>query len=224
MFLSRLRLDTRNYEVRRDLRNIQDLHRTIMAAFPNIPETAARSAMGVLFRLEAPPQRDPEILVQSELMPDWGKLPAGYLREPPVVRDLAPLLAVCQCGSRMRFRLDANPIRQIARFDGEGKIRNSAKVPLRDPEARQAWFARKLEQAGCRVIEVQISVPPLSKPVGHVKGESDRTFEGVRFEGLLEVLDVSLFEKMLRTGIGPGKSYGLGLLSVAPAANTPSQQ
>ena len=40
------------------------------------------------------------------------------------------------------------------------------------------------------------------------------TFAGVLFDGHLEVTDASLFYETIRQGVGPGKAYGFGLLSV----------
>ena len=42
------------------------------------------------------------------------------------------------------------------------------------------------------------------------------TFYGVAFEGRLEVVDTALFHAALQAGIGSGKAYGYGLLSLAP--------
>ena len=41
------------------------------------------------------------------------------------------------------------------------------------------------------------------------------TFYGVAFEGRLEVVDTALFHDGLQAGIGSGKAYGYGLLSLA---------
>jgi CRISPR system Cascade subunit CasE len=42
------------------------------------------------------------------------------------------------------------------------------------------------------------------------------TVVGVRFEGRLRILDLDRFRAAIATGIGPGKAYGCGLLSIAP--------
>ena len=48
-------------------------------------------------------------------------------------------------------------------------------------------------------------------------GSSTRlTFCGVAFEGRMQVVDSVLFHAALRAGIGSGKAYGYGLLSLAP--------
>jgi CRISPR system Cascade subunit CasE len=43
------------------------------------------------------------------------------------------------------------------------------------------------------------------------------TFEGALFEGNLEVVDSNLFFQTLSRGIGAGKAYGFGLLSIRRA-------
>ena len=41
------------------------------------------------------------------------------------------------------------------------------------------------------------------------------TFKGAIFEGRLEIVDADRFRTALRNGIGPGKAFGFGLLSIA---------
>jgi CRISPR system Cascade subunit CasE len=41
------------------------------------------------------------------------------------------------------------------------------------------------------------------------------SFEGLTFEGILEVADPDRFAAAVRTGVGPAKAYGYGLLSIA---------
>ena len=48
-------------------------------------------------------------------------------------------------------------------------------------------------------------------------GESYKmTHLAVRFDGFLRVTDAGAFRETLTRGIGSGKAYGFGLLSVAP--------
>ena len=42
------------------------------------------------------------------------------------------------------------------------------------------------------------------------------TFEGVRFDGLLRIVDDAAFRAGVIHGIGPDKAFGFGLLSFAP--------
>ena len=57
MYLSRLILNPRSRAVRRELADCQELHRTIMAGFPDVPSDGdARSQLGVLYRLDIHPR------------------------------------------------------------------------------------------------------------------------------------------------------------------------
>ncbi|MEW6230192.1 MAG: type I-E CRISPR-associated protein Cas6/Cse3/CasE, partial [Bacillota bacterium] len=57
--------------------------------------------------------------------------------------------------------------------------------------------------------------PGRGEPGAHRR--SPLTFAAVEFEGHLTVLDPERFRETLRRGVGPGKAYGFGLLSIAPA-------
>jgi CRISPR system Cascade subunit CasE len=47
------------------------------------------------------------------------------------------------------------------------------------------------------------------------RGKHGQRLRSVRYEGVLEVTDADCFHKTLIRGIGPGKAFGFGLLSVA---------
>jgi len=81
-YLSRLILNPRSRDVRRDLGNCHELHRTLLRTFPQVEENEAkaRERFGVLHRLDVDQrQQKLTLLVQSSLKPDWSRLPSDYL-------------------------------------------------------------------------------------------------------------------------------------------------
>lgn len=246
LYLSRILLDPRHRGVHRDLADCQALHRTVMAAFPPVAATAAadpRAALGVLFRLETHPRTGgPALVVQALAPPDWSALRrAGYLLpaaagDGPPVKDVSAGYAALRPGLRLRFRLRANPTRRLSTPRGPDGARPAGKrVDLRDDDARMAWLERKGRDHGFALVRSQarpdIDLPnvratpeqPQSgyRPGG--EGETARrtmTFGAVLFEGELAVVDADALRRALAEGIGPGKAYGFGLLSLAPAAPT----
>jgi CRISPR system Cascade subunit CasE len=232
LYLSRLVPNIRSREARRDLANCVAMHRTLMKAFPDglSPNGAARSEAGLLYRVEATLDGAVALLVQSALPPDWMRLPPSWLKpaSEPQVKEIAGALARIDSGSVLRFKLVANPTRKIATKTGaDGRKNNGKRVELRGEEEWLAWLERKAVQSGFRLRAVRASahVPDIRsgrdlKAVGLEKqpdGSSSRlTFCGVAFEGRLEVVDTVLFNAGLRAGIGSGKAYGYGLLSLAP--------
>src|SRR6185295_9354187 len=104
----------------------------------------------------------------------------------------------------------ANP---TVRKKSEGR-RHGARLGLIKETDQLAWLARKGEQGGfqlggCVAVDEKIvqgirqkGVPPLS-------------FRSILFEGTLTITDPELFNSILAAGIGSGKAFGFGLLSVA---------
>ncbi len=228
MYLSRLVLDPRGREVRRDLANPRELHRTILSAFPPDPKpTAFRKKHSVLFRTEI--DRcigTPTVLVQSATEPDWAVLEerARYLAEAPAHKNVERAYDHLTDGQTLTFRLRAN-VTLCTKRNADGTTGKPRRVPLRTPEECTAWLRRKGEQHGFELVSTEASseVPDLrvnpEQDVDARCGELKRTmrFGSVLFEGRLRITDAGLFRTALGDGIGRGKAYGFGLLSVRPA-------
>lgn len=235
MYLSRLWLNARSREVRRDLGNTHEMHRTVMRAFPELdpPGDAARARHGVLYRVDDDPRSGRLALyVQARTTPDWSPLPAGYLVDTmgeidnPSTTEVLSAWATLAPGWELAFRLRANPTRKIDTKSGpDGKRRNGKRVELRDDEARLAWLQRKAKDAGFELCKAradaavpEVSVVEERKLIGRrpqVESEKSRlTFAPVLYEGLLRVTNADTFRNTLANGIGPGKAFGFGLLSI----------
>ena len=228
MYLSRLLLDPRIRAVRRDLADCQELHRSIMSAFPQTqqPEESARERFGVLHRLEVDRRGNRLILyVQSWEEPDWSRLVPGYLEENsnlenPACKPVEEKYRGLKTGAVFAFRLQANPTRKIDKKNQkDGPRWHGKRVELRREEDQIAWLQRKGEQGGFELLGVRVQGQVKEQGRRQRRGSSDSplTLAGVVFEGHLRINDAGKFyDHSLARGIGPGKAYGLGLLSLAP--------
>lgn len=225
MYLSRLLLNPRSRKVLRDLADCQALHRTVMSAFPSLdPPTGAREHFGILYRLDPDRRREGLLLlVQSRVMPDWSRLPEDYLLarpglENPAVKPVAHIYENIGSNALFAFRLRANPTRKIDTKTGpDGRRRHGRRVELVREEDQVAWLKRKAQAGGFEVLAVRIR--GVTKEEGRKSGPSGSalTVAGVLYEGYLRVTDPRKFlEHSLARGVGPGKAYGMGLLSLAP--------
>lgn len=226
-FLSRLVLSPRSRDVRRDLRDCYQLHRTVMSGFPHVDAPRARAECGVLHRLEFSRRGQATLLVQSAIEPDWGQLPDGYAADAPAnpaVKQVGALYEdVVRPNAVFRFRLVANPTRKIPSFDSEGRRKkNGTRVPIRDETARLGWLQRKADAGGFEVLTTELglasqaSVQQLDQPSHGSRKSGDRvTAEGVEYQGRIRIVDELKFLATLRNGIGSGKAYGFGLVSIA---------
>lgn len=235
MWLSRLGLDVRRPAVRKALSDVNFLHQQVLAAFPTgVASEAPRQSLGVLFRLDRTREGALVLLVQSTSKPDWAHLRRdGWLvddvdgfTDNPGLKEWDP--GTVAAGQPLRFRLRANPTKKVDTKTGaDGKKRNGRRVVLTSEAERLGWLERKATQHGFRVLETRQSNPGtkelLDVSEGRVTGNRPQAAEGQRtltfgsvlFEGRLEVVDATLFRQALEAGIGSGKAFGFGLLSIA---------
>jgi CRISPR system Cascade subunit CasE len=233
MYLSRLVLNPGSRAVRNDLSDCRGLHRTILSAFPqaNKEQGGARAEFGVLFRADANSHSGRiTLLVQSQTEPDWSQLPKDYLLddfdelENPAVKRVDKSYDALSEGMRLRFRLRANPTRRLPLLieNRVGKERGK-RVEIFGEEDQLDWLRRKGEQHGFRLLAACVNpnvVNARANPEGKIIGWREHSqppmkFGSALFEGELEVVNAEAFREALRNGIGSGKAYGFGLLSVA---------
>jgi len=256
-WLTRIVTNPGSREVERDSVDMTQLHRTVMAMFPEDLGDEARLSGGVLFRYEAGPG-GATVLVQSALQPDVGRLPTGYGQS--ALRQIDPLLDALRPGHQVHYRIIANASRKLGRNTQQG--RPLSVVPLFGAEAEE-WWARQAEQSG--LVPTLVTAEPLNptsfhrlipagmparttttpvraesseshpaaaaapgtadaSPTAAAVGRRGRGGEGrvhirqvqTRFDGIAVVQNPALLRERIRTGIGRGKAYGCGLLTLAP--------
>ena len=173
------------------------------------------SAAGFLFRIDPLYNGRVVILVQSAIKPDWDYAfhNAGYLlAAPPEVKPFEPRFSRNQS---LRFRLEANPTRRLSEHSPDVKEESIGKrVPVPTDQLID-WLARRAESAGFLIKRDATTLQP-----GYIymnKNGKGQRLRSVLFDGLLEVTAPDAFRQTLVCGIGSGKAFGFGLLSVAPA-------
>lgn len=200
MYLSRLILNSRSWEVRRDLANPYDLHRTLARAFaPDRQTPLAR----FLWRLESVSTwQYPMLLVQSQVPGNWTplcELPY-YLQSEVQEKSIEPEQWL-ESGRSYRFCLQSNPT----------VTRNGKRRGLCKNEEQLAWLARQGERHGFFPAQALVSNSGMRQ--GR-KGDSRLSVLTATFDGYLQVKDADALIVALRDGIGPAKSLGCGLLSL----------
>lgn len=216
LILSRLRLNVGQRDVRRDLGNPYDMHRTLVRAYADGPEAEVRP---FLWRLELGREGQvPEVLVQSESEPRWSQLPLDYLIEHEV-RSWSPEEVLRQ-GRRLRFRLRANPT--VCRVppapeNKEGPITdargNRKRLGLWKEEEQLAWMERQADKLGLASVEAVVSS---SARLRCRRRGGVLTVAATLFEGQAVIADPDALATGIRQGVGHARLLGLGLVSVAP--------
>jgi CRISPR system Cascade subunit CasE len=185
--------------------NPYDWHRTLWRFF-DLPQGATRPFQ---FRVEQVESNRAGVLMQSSL-PVKQHVDGAWLGRQ---RQFKPEF---RFGQQLRFRLKANPTKAIrdekGRLNSKGKIK-TCRVPLVKEDEQIQWLERKL--AGLAELgEVFVG--------GHEnlyfrKGGHVGKVVTLTYDGILRVENPKRFEEVFRVGIGPAKSMGCGLLSLAAA-------
>ena len=207
MYLTQMRLD-RNRNTLRALSSPAKLHGAVESSF-------AGERQRNLWRVDSRGGHE-YLLILSAEKPDLSDAAEQFA--PPgetwQTKDYTQLLErVCQ-GSRWQFRLCANPTYSAPAGPGQrGRVCAHSTV-----QHQIEWLKRQSEKNGFTLRDGEFTV---TKSVWYrfKKGNTGKyvTFLAVTYEGLLEVDDPEAFKRMLCGGIGHGKAYGAGLMTIVQA-------
>ena len=207
MVLSRLQLDTARRSTMKALASPNLLHGAIEQAFSG---ERGRN----LWRIDMLGGKT-YLLLLSQDTPDLSKAAAqfGLPGCGWESRPYEPLLNRIEAGSVWQFRLTANPTVSKPR---EGEARGKVLGHITETYQKQ-WLLSRADSHGFSLHEEQfrgVECRWLRFRKG-TDGGRPVSLLSVSYEGLLTVTDSELFRKTLCEGLGRGKAYGLGLLTVA---------
>lgn len=221
--LSRIYLNPHKRGGRKLLGNPEAMHAAVESAFP---PNRDRSKGRVLWRVDnhrteyvlyvVAPEK-PELTHISE-QAGWDSMTGDHA-------DYGRFLDSLMKGQRWRFETVINPIKNISPGPGvRGK-----RVPIVGADAQVDWLAERSGKLGFKICEfVSPEDPKFSLGLDATvmkqelldfkkKPESNRRvrIKAVRVAGHLEVTDAGLLRRTLASGIGRGRAYGCGLMTLA---------
>lgn len=155
-----------------------------------------------------------KVLVYSRERPDWeidGMVEYQCdLWEPKLRR-----------GEEYRYFVRANPTQsrkgdvQFGHLTSEQfRAIRGKREPIRDNGERKQWLHGKGEQFGFELLTVRLSG---SASANWQRGKRKGVYDGVDFDGVLRVIEPQRVFAALIEGIGGGKAFGFGLLSLGLA-------
>lgn len=204
MVLSRVELDLTRRSTMIALNNPQKLHGAVESAFPG--ERRRR-----LWRLDKLGGKQ-YLLLLSEDTPDLTGVVAQFgTGAPPETRSYDPLLQRIEPDSWWHFRLTANPVKSC-RTEAEsarGEVKAHCTV-----QYQKQWLLDRAAAHGFALDEEAFTVTHSQWYNFAKQGTRRVTLLAVTYEGVLRVTDPEAFKQTLCQGLGRGKAYGLGLLTV----------
>ncbi|MDR1634692.1 MAG: type I-E CRISPR-associated protein Cas6/Cse3/CasE [Bifidobacteriaceae bacterium] len=230
MFLTRFAMNRQRRGARELLASPFKMHAAIESGFPPAAGPAVAQSPGrVLWRID-PTERATLLYVSSPTPPDFSHLvdQAGWPASGQSweTRDLTPLLDLLEKGQIWRFRLTANPTRRVLEdkakklgADGEGRNVVGKRMAHLTAQQQQDWLLSKTQGLGFSIPdddgEPQLMVTSRARlRFEHGKGRPV-TLTAVGYEGVLAVDDPQALRQALIGGIGAGKAFGCGLMTLA---------
>ncbi len=219
-YLTRMPLNPARRDTRALLGSPQSMHAAVLAGFP--PGAADEPApLGrVLWRVDQDSRFDVRLHVCSPEKPDLTHLveQAGWPTTSAwETRAYAPLLDRLAPGQAWAFRLTANPVRRLRVTEGGKRGPVKAHVTA---DQQLTWLVERSAAAGFAIPPGASGEPAVSvrdrKAVRFAHDDGQITLVTATFEGLLTVTDLNALRVTLTGGLGRAKSYGCGLLTLAP--------
>lgn len=231
MYLSRCEINPSRRGAKHLLGSPQAMHAAVLSCFPR--SLSAENGR-VLWRVDQS-ENGVFLYVTSGLEPDFTVIQeqAGW---PDVRTALAKpydrFLDALQEGQFYHFRLSANPVRGVPRT---GETRGKVQAHVTTAQ-REKWLVERAAELGFEIcVNPQAVESGIEKPDEEIprilsvvgsrkwlfeKGRDDQrhrvTLQMVTFEGVLQVTDSARLRETLVNGIGRGKAYGCGLMTLVP--------
>lgn len=209
MYLSRLRLDTQRRSTMKALNAPNLFHGAIEHAF-----TGQRTRK--LWRVDTLGGNRYLLLLSGE-KPDLTAA-AEQFGLPGVpsweTKACDSLLRRIKEGTLWHFRLTANPTKCCVQPGQTSGIRGTVHAHI-TAEYQKQWLLERSEKHGFSLRADTFQTVESEWKIFRKGSERNRvTLLAVTYEGLLRVTNAKLFCKTLTGGIGRGKAYGMGLLTV----------
>lgn len=226
MHFSRFQINPQRREAKRLLANPRAMHAAVESSFPPLQPAGAEGR--VLWRVDAD-RHDVRLYVVSPDQPDFRHLveQAGWESSPGETTDYERFLGSLQLGQRYAFRVTVNPVKREHITGQRGQI-----LPLVGEQSQIDWLTQRGERWGFHLMrhevpqEIAVDDAPEAFDVRVVQ-KRDRSFakpdeerrtvtqRQVTLTGRLQVADAAALRTALVHGMGRGKAYGCGLMTLA---------
>ncbi len=212
MYMSRITLDSGRRETMRALQEAQLLHGAVESAFPGVKERR-------LWRIDWVGNAC-HVLIVSREQPDLLKIQRQFGFPGPehsgTVKDYRLFLESLENGQTLRFRLKANPVVSVPAKGPDSSVRGRIHAHVTQ-EQQKNWLAERAQNHGFSVQTDSFDVTHTAWLRFEKNGGRTVTLRVATFEGFLKVEHAERLREALTVGIGRGKAYGCGLLTLAKA-------
>lgn len=229
MYFSRVQLNPHRRETKKLLASPRAMHGAIEASFP--PSLSESELPRSLWRVDED-RHDTRLYVVSTREPQMTHIveQAGWDSSPAETTDYGRFLDGLTIGQRYAFRVTVNPVKREFLAGERGKL-----LPHLTEDQQLTWFLERAGRWGFTPLplrdentsSVSLDLGPgglalrvskrLDRSFGRYDGGRRRTVtqRQVTIDGKLEVTNAKSLKQYLVSGMGRGKAYGCGLMTLA---------
>lgn len=179
------------------------VHKQVMKLFGDLPDKAPREARDILYRVEPSANVRTEFVRGRVLVQYTGPLTNSTYEHV----DLAAVLQALTVGTTIKFKTKINVVKTVNITSKTGTSKTSRR---RVPDAELAqWFSGKMQ--GFVVDEASLDVSPVT-----IETMKKTPLYTATFSGIAKIGDQAAASSAVIKGIGKGRAYGCGLVSVIP--------
>lgn len=207
MFMTRMALNRRRRGAMKLLTDAHAMHAAIASAFPADPgrtlwRVDRNGDQTLLFIVSSTPPDLTHIVEQA----GWPTIEKGW-----ETKSYEPFLESLTAGQSVHFRLAANPVRSLAQ-SGAARGKISPHVGVTN---QTRWLVDRSRELGLDLSTQNVLVTT-SDTVRLVRDGKKIGLARAVFEGTTSVSDPESLRTTLCSGIGRGRAFGLGMLTVVP--------
>ena len=204
MYISRIKFDINKDTAKKAISSPQVLHAIIENCFNKKNRALWRldSINGCLY-----------LLLVSEAAPNLESIIFQLCEDERAAqaKDYSSFLKSLENGQKLRFRFKGNPVHSVSKNDGKRGI----VTPHVSEFHKMEWLKGKALKNGFALDNnnftiVETGIQQFYKNLNNKPVKISYT----TFEGVLIIFDIEYFIKALSYGIGRGKAYGCGLMTV----------
>ena len=204
MYLSRIELDMKKRDAMKALNNPNMIHGAVASAF-------AEEDDRVLWRIDRIGDKA-YLLIASPANADLSHAAWQFGTGRWDTADYQPLLDRIENGGIFRFRLVANPTISVSSEARNGRGMRYAHIST---QYQEKWLLDRCEKNGFYTDLSAFGVVGSKWYSFKKRGEGPPVrLLAVAYEGILKVTNSEKLKKSLVSGIGRGKAYGMGLMTV----------
>ncbi|MEV8509784.1 type I-E CRISPR-associated protein Cas6/Cse3/CasE [Actinoplanes sp. NPDC051475] len=233
-YLSRIYLNPLRTKTQQFLRSPQALHAAILGGISRQPVTER-----VLWRLDTDNKHRATVLALTDSHPSWEHLieQGGWPESDDpqaLIRPYEALLDQIMRGRQFAMRLRANTVTATKSPTAPSPAQKEhltthprprgIRVPHRTAAHQLTWFTQRIEKWGFTLQQVddvpavQLTARERLQFTKHADDTTGRTvtLQTGTFDAVVAIDDPDRAQRSLLEGVGAGKAYGLGLITLAP--------